>query len=680
MLRRLTVIPLLPALAAAGITLTTTAVWESEDLIDGHYPYSTGCDWADVDGDGLIDLVVSNGNDMRLEYCAVYFNTPQGLDASPAWFGEPLEYHGHLECCDFDADGDVDLGVTLLGGGYPDWTYGHDAVYLNRNGALETSPSWLGEPAHNSFGITWGDFDGDGDADLAVAGGVDYVHREEPLRIYENVAGKLNPVPAWESEKHTTWTDILFGDFDNDGYLDLAAAAEHDSNAIFFGTGDGLPATPGWEDSPEWDTIKIAAGDSNRDGWLDLVLANNNQIGEGQVDVIHLSDGGPFDAEPDWVSTHAEMSSYAALADLDADGDLDLALSGWWSLIRIYENHDGRFNPYPEWLSDLGYEPVSEALLFGDYDDDGLTSRTDYLRGDGRAMAFRLSVMPVRSVGEVRVNGVALPRNGWCYGRQEGWISLGAPPADGSVIQVSYTYSTDLDLAQTDWLRTRPNVIFRNDAEMKLLAFDALIRSDGVLLSWRLSTAAEGITLYRQEFSPSPALSGHLGRHAAAYRVALATGRVSDGEPGPWEPLPPEPIPGLEGRYLDRNPPDGRVRYLLEAYFRFGMPVRFDPIEIYTGDGGVTTNGSSSLTSPWPSPADDRISFNLEIRETDAGGPVTVHIYDLAGRRVTVAYEGELTAGSHRLTADTSGLAQGVYILHLETATASASRRFVIVR
>ncbi len=680
MFRRLIVASLIPAFAAAGITLTTTAVWESEDLIEGDYPYSTGCDWADVDGDGLIDLVVSNGNDMRLEYCAVYFNTPQGLESLPAWFGEPLEYHGHLECCDYDADGDVDLGVTLLGGGFPEWTYGYDAVYINRNGALETSPSWLGGPAHNSFGITWGDFDGDGDADLAVAGGVDYVQRNEPLRIYENVVGELNPIPAWESDKHTTWMDVLFGDFNNDGCLDLAAGAEHDSNAIFFGTGDGLPATPGWEDSPEWDTIKIAAGDLNGDGWLDLVIANNNQIGEGQVDIIHLSDGGPFDAEPDWVSTHAEMSSYAALADLDADGDLDLALSGWWSLIRIYENHDGRFNPDPEWLSDLGYEPVSEALLFGDYDDDGLTTGTDYFRGDGSSTAFRLSVMPVRSVGEVRVNGVALPGDGWCYGRQEGWISLGVPPADGSVIQVNYTYSTDLDLAQTDWLRTRPNVIFRNDAEMKLLAFDALIRSDGVILSWRLSTAAEGVTLYRQEFSPSPALSGHLGRHDAAYRSALAMGRVSDEEPGPWEPLHPDPIPGLEGRYLDRDPPGGRVRYLLEAYFRFGMPVRFDPIEIYAGDDGVTDNEPGSLTSPWPSPADDRIAFDVEIRENEAGSPVTVRIYDLAGRRVTVAYAGELAAGSHRLTADTSGLAQGVYILRLETATASASRRFVIVR
>ena len=672
----------LPMLAAAGINLTTTAVWESGDLIDGSYPYSTGCDWADVDGDGFIDLVVSNGNDMRREYCAVYFNSPSGLNPMPGWFGEPLEYHGHNECYDFDNDGDPDLGVSLLGGGFPDWSFEHDVLYLNLGGTFETTPSWSGEPAHNAFGITWGDYDGDGDADLAVAGGVDYVQRNEPLLIYENVAGELNPVPAWESERQATWMDVLFGDFNNDGYLDLAAGAEHGSNAIFFGTGDGLPTTPGWEDSSEWDTIKIAAGDLNGDGWLDLVVANNNQSGGGQVDILHLSEGGLFDAEPDWVSTHREMSSYAALADLDADGDLDLALSGWWSLIRIYENHSGYFNPDPEWLSDFGYAPVSEALLFGDYDNDGLTEGRAYFTGDGTAKAFRLADMPVRSIGEVRVNGAPLPREQWCYGRQEGWLSLGDAPATGAGIEVDYTYSTDLDLAQTDWLDSRPNILLRNDGVLELYAFEAVRCEDGVLLHWRLGNGAAGAQIFRQEYSPAPLPDGPLGMHEAAFRSALAGGRVPTEVPGAWEPLHQELIPGLEGRYLDRRPPDGRVRYLVEVLTDGGDQVRFDPIEVYVGEGaGSFAQGvASSLEHPWPSPADDRISFEVGIAEADAGRTVTASVYDLAGRLVSVVLDGGLEPGRHILTADTSGLTQGVYILRLETPTVSVSRRFAVVR
>jgi hypothetical protein len=690
MRRFLSVIILLPLLARGGINLTTTPVWESEDLIGeehggfelGSHPYSTGCDWADVNGDGLVDLVVSNGNDIRREYCAVYFNTPGGLETTPGWVGEPLEFHGHCECCDFDADGDPDLGVTLLGGDYPEWTYEHDVLYLNLGTTFETRPSWEGEPAHNSFGVTWGDYDGDGDADLAVAGGVDYVHREEPLRIYENVEGELNPVPAWESEKHTTWMDVLFGDFDSDGLLDLAAGAEHDSNAIFFGTGDGLPTEPGWEDSPEWDTLKIAAGDLNGDGWLDLVLANNNQSGDGQVDAIHLSDGGPFDAEPDWFSSHVEMSSYAALADLDADGDLDLALSGWWSPIRVYENHDGLFNPDPEWLSDLGYAPVSEALLFGDYDSDGLGTGRERFTGNGAAKCFRLSVIPVRGVDEVRVDGAPLPAGTWCCGRQEGWVSVGEAPPEGAEVEVLYTYSTDLDLAQTDWLEARPNILLRNDGVLELYAFDALRCTDGVLLDWRLGNGAAGARLYRQEYSPTRLPTGPLGMHEAAFRSALARGRVPDEEPGPWEPLHPELIDGLAGRYLDRDPPAGRVRYLLEAETPDGDRVRFDPVEVYAGGnaGAALRSETSTLDRPWPSPADERITFDVTLAEADGGRTVTAAVYDLSGRRVGVVFAGELPAGSHRLTADVSGLAQGVYLLRLETATSSANRRFLVLR
>ncbi|OGD79723.1 MAG: hypothetical protein A2Y64_06365 [Candidatus Coatesbacteria bacterium RBG_13_66_14] len=668
MRRIATLIPLMPILAQAGINLTTTPVWESGDLIEGEYPYSTGCDWADVDGDSRVDLVVSNGNDMRREYCAVYLNSPEGLDPEPAWFGEPLEYHGHLECCDLDSDGDPDLAVTLLGGGYPDWTYGHDALYVNLGSAFETAPSWEGGPAHNAFGIAWGDYDSDGDADLAVAGGIDYVLRAEPLRIYENEDGVLNPVPAWESEKSSYWMDVLFGDFDNDGFLDLAAASEHGSNAVFFGTGDGLAETPGWEDSPEWDTLKIAAGDLNGDGWLDLVLANNNQIGEGQVNLIHLSNHNLFDAEPDWVSSDIEMSSYAALADLDADGDLDLAIGGWWNPIRIYENRNGRFNPEADWLSDFGYDPVTEALLFEDYDDDGLTSGRERFTGDGAAGCFRLSVMPVRSVDEVRVDGVPLPRDAWCCGRQEGWVSLGVTPPAGAEVEISYTCSTDLDLAQTDWSKTEPNVLLRNDGVLELYAFQALRRDDGVLLSWKMGNGAVGVYLYRQGFSPTTITGDYLGMHDAAYRSALARGRVPGEEPGPWEPLHPERIGGLEGMYLDREPPSGRVR--------------FDPVEVYVGkgEGALPQKSESSLDLPWPSPADDRIVFEVVISGPDAGRPVTLTVYDLAGRSVILLFTGELTEGSHRVTADTARLAPGVYVLRLETATAAVNRRFAVAR
>ncbi len=682
-MRRITVsLLLLSSLAPAGITLTTTPVWESGDLFEGEYPRSTGCDWADVDGDGRVDLVVSNGNDMRREYCAVYFNGPGGLDPEPAWFGEPLEFHGHLECCDFDTDGDPDLAVTLLGGGYPAWTYGHDTLYANLGTTFETAPSWEGGPAHNDFGLAWGDYDSDGDADLAVAGGIDYVRRAEPLRVYENEGGVLNPVPAWESEKSGYWMDVLFGDFDNDGRLDLAASAEHGSNAIFFGTGDGLTGTPGWEDSPEWDTLKIAAGDLNGDGWLDLVLANNNQAGGGQVNLIHLSDGGMFDSEPDWASTDVEMSSYAALADLDADGDLDLALGGWWNPIRVYENRDGRFNSEPDWLSDFGYDPVTEALLFADYDNDGLVEGRERFTGDGSAGCFRLPVIPVRGVDEVLVDGVPLPPDAWCCGRQEGWVSLGTAPPAGAEVEIAYTYSTDLDLAQTDWSNTEPNVLLRNDGELELYAFQAQRRDDGVLLSWRLGDGAAGVYLYRQGFSPASATGGFLGLHDAAFRTAQARLRLPGEEPGPWEPLNPERINGPEGMYLDHEPPSGRVRYLVEAETTDGGRVRFDPIEVYVGEveGVLPQNGASSLDLPWPSPADDRIDFEVVIAGPDAGRPVTLTVYDLAGRRVSVVFNGELTAGSHHVTADTARLAPGVYVLRLETATAAVNHRFAVVR
>jgi hypothetical protein len=662
----------LVGVAAATINLETTPCWQSTDQPGGEYPYSTGCDWADVDGDGDIDLVVSNGNDIVPGYCAVYYNDG-GLETEPSWTGTPNEYHGHCECADFDADGDPDLAAALLGGGNP-WSYEYDVLYTN-DGGYEASPSWEAHPGDNGFGMTWGDYDGDGDLDLAMACGVDYVSRNEPLRIYENQNGTLTTDPAWESDRETTWMDVLFADFDNDGYLDLAAAAEHDSNVIFFGGPAGLPTSFGWEDDDGWDSIRLAAGDVNDDGWLDLAVANNNQSA-GQQDILYLSSGGLIDNTPDWQSSHSEMSSFVALADIDADGDLDMATGGWWEPIRIYENHGGSFSTQPEWTSQLGYNPVTEALLFGDYDDDGLETSTDTFNGDGAAGVFQLAVLPVRSVDEVRVAGSPLAADEWCVMRQEGVVSLGDPPGDGEAVEIDYTWSRDLDLAQTDWLDSRPNVIFNNagnvdSGDIRLLA---RLEDGGVLLEW--SADQSGVAwLYRQDLVAEPVLEGPLGRHARAYRRALALGNAGVRTGGRWLSLNESGL-SASGAYLDRGYGDG-ARYLVELVGPDGSRRRSAPVEVVGPEEDRSTR--LVLSDPWPSPARGSVNCRLEL-PADCAGAVEAALYDLAGRRVATVFAGELTAGRHPLTFSSAGLSGGVYLLRLTAGGRTVTRRFVVAR
>jgi len=667
--------------AVATIPLTTTAVWQSTDKATGtRHPVSTGCDWADINGDGWLDLVVSNGNDINEEYCAVYFNSSGTLETTPSWMSIPEEFHGHNECADFDKDGDPDLAVAYLGGGSP-WSYGNDVVYEGNGSTLTSNPSWTGTVDHNDFGITWGDYDGDGDLDLAVSGGVDYVSRDEPLRIYRNDNGTLTTTAAWQSVKETTWMDVLFADFNNDGYLDLAAAAEHDSNVIFLGTSSGLPTTFQWEDADTWDTIRLAAGDVNDDGWMDLVVANNNQSA-GQQDVMHISNGAMFDTTPDWFSEPVEMSSFAALADIDNDGDLDLATSGWWADIRIYENHGGSFNTLPEWLSGLGYNPVSEALLFADYDNDGLTSGTDSFTGNGTAKVFQLDVLPFRRVTQVRVNGSPLPMSGYCYGRQEGWISLGTAPANGASVEVDYEYSTDLDLAQTDW-DNRPNVIFENDPNsgVELHGFLASRTDDGVLLDWEISADAVSLSLHRQRLIPTVSVAPPKdNRHYAAWQRYQSLG-TTEYESDPWELL--TTLDNDSGtQWLDANPPTGTLRYLIETTDIHGQSHRFDPITVNPAEetGTDEAQSRSYLENPWPCPADDSVSVELLLTTEDATGAVSVNLYDLAGRRVAALTPQNLSAGRHTLSLPTADLANGVYLLSLETTNHSDSQTVVIAR
>jgi hypothetical protein len=84
---------------------------------------------------------------------------------------------------------------------------------------------------------------------------------------------------------------------------------------------------------------------------------------------------------------------------------------------------------------------------------------------------------------------------------------------------------------------------------------------------------------------------------------------------------------------------------------------------------GLTLDGANPARTPV------RVRLALE-----APALVRVAAYDVLGREVALVFDGEAGAGVTPLVFDATGLAAGVYVVNARTASASVSRRVVVVR
>jgi hypothetical protein len=78
-----------------------------------------------------------------------------------------------------------------------------------------------------------------------------------------------------------------------------------------------------------------------------------------------------------------------------------------------------------------------------------------------------------------------------------------------------------------------------------------------------------------------------------------------------------------------------------------------------------------------PDPARGDVTLTFDLR---SGGDARVTIYDLLGRQVTVAFDGPLSAGAHRLILRTDGFTSGTYVARLVFGDASATSRLTVLR
>ena len=442
--------------ASAQDVYPTSPDWTSADT-----QVSTGAALVDLDGDGWLDLVVANGNDMQQQRLAVYHNNGDGtFPPSPDWQSDDddVAYNGHLDVADVNGDGWPDVAVAVLGRNSS--VDNVAKLYLNNNGVLSSPPDWQADEIAHAFGCAFGDVNNDGRPDLALAIGWAYSPQAFYSQyLYLNIGGALSSTASWSSTDTDHLQGVLWTDADRDGWLDLVGVASGAQTRVYANLGGSLSTTASWSttDSADQDGIMGVAGDVNGDGYDDLIVTDNTQLGgTGRFRQYNGVTGGFYETAYDW-NYYERYGSAVALADVDGDGALDLATGAWWDQTRLFLNTGTGLPSAPNWSS--GPSSVIEKIVFGDVDKNALRLTLEDLPANGGRL-FQLARRPIQDVVAVVRDGIELEPHEFVLDRDDGWITVATAPA--ATLQVQDQWSAFPDMAISNWDDTVGNFLYYN--------------------------------------------------------------------------------------------------------------------------------------------------------------------------------------------------------------------------
>jgi VCBS repeat protein/Big-like domain-containing protein len=306
--------------------------------------------------------------------------------------GTPGLYTGNIYTADLNNDGVPDLIVdeysTAAGEQQP-----YFAVFLAKGDGTFWGPAWCpyssssippGDTGPGAVPFAFGDFNGDGNVDVAMPVGNDTI----AVYLGKGDGTFANPwysVINFPSNQYvlTTYESIVAADFNHDGKLDLAVVGVNgDGSAetvyVLPGEGNGLfsDATPvltiATYTNGSGGVQSVLTGDFDGDTNADLVVnlntgsANGRDVGSSIVHVLY-GDGNFGFADTSPISG-GEVPQLLA-GDLNSDGKSDLYSIG--STIQTwYGQGDRTFASYTQQLPAASY--VHSAQPMADFNNDGL--------------------------------------------------------------------------------------------------------------------------------------------------------------------------------------------------------------------------------------------------------------------------------------------------------------------
>jgi hypothetical protein len=315
---------------------------------------------ADFNNDGRPDIAVSDGAN-RITILA----NSDDFNFSPVAPANPVpDFALDMVAADINHDGNQD--IILIG-------FGAISVLPGNGDGTFQSPLSQSIPFSGFRAIAIGDFNNDGKLDVAFTG-ADQTFTSIGF-LLGNGDGTFQPLePQNILTAGELPTAIAVGDFNGDGNQDLAVAnggngATDSSVTIFLGNGHAQFSTVGQQPTVGvFPRDMISAVDLNHDGILDLVVGNTGNGNPGSISVLPGNGDGTFKPA---ASLPLETSAVSiTVNDFNGDGFADIAVLENGSKVDLFTNHgDGTFPQAPA-RSSAGGGAVS--LAAADLDNGGV--------------------------------------------------------------------------------------------------------------------------------------------------------------------------------------------------------------------------------------------------------------------------------------------------------------------
>lgn len=306
-----------------SLRLAGAARFDAQQVVDvGAIKYAAKS--ADINGDGKPDLLVSDENGG----VSILLNTtaPGSDIATFAPKVDVLTGPSPLALAVGDLNGDGRPDVVVANTGDHTLSILINTTPANAPVASFTASQTFVAPSSPS-GLALNDFNNDGKLDIAVSG-----FENNVVKLFLNNTAAGSELAALSDGPSLTVGSapeaVVVGDFNGDGKPDMAAA-NYGAGTVSILLNTSTSATPTFAAKQDLSVgsqpLAIVAGDLNGDGTLDLAVAN---FGTDTVSLLinRTAPGGALSFDPVQNIDVGGDPQSLALADLNADGKLDLAV------------------------------------------------------------------------------------------------------------------------------------------------------------------------------------------------------------------------------------------------------------------------------------------------------------------------------------------------------------------